>query len=195
MRCQYLVSFFEILCYDCFVKGKVMLMNRLKELREKQGLTLDDIQLKTGIKRATFSRYENEKSEPKLATWKTLADFFKVDVGYLQGVINTPHAIDVNIDFPDDMTEDELDDNIKGYSYLEDAILFDKIESLVKNAYRWDESDFNGKETNTDIKVEAIHIIYDILGLIGSTAFKFETKKALIKRLNDTYIQVLIDYE
>lgn len=70
MRCQYLVSFFEILCYDCFVKGKVMLMNRLKELREKQGLTLDDIQLKTGIKRATFSRYENEKVSQNLQLGK-----------------------------------------------------------------------------------------------------------------------------
>lgn len=61
-------------------------MNRLKELREKQGLTLDDIEIKTGIKRATFSRYENEKSEPKLATWQKLAHFFGVSVGYLQGL-------------------------------------------------------------------------------------------------------------
>ena len=58
---------------------------RLKELREKQGLTLDDIQLKTGIKRATFSRYENEKSEPNIATLIKLADYFDVSVDYLIG--------------------------------------------------------------------------------------------------------------
>lgn len=58
---------------------------RLKELREKQGLTLDDIEEQTGIKRATFSRYENGKSEPKIATWKKLADYFDVSVDYLIG--------------------------------------------------------------------------------------------------------------
>lgn len=170
-------------------------MNRLKELRERQGLTLDDIQQKTGIKRATFSRYENEKSEPKLATWKKLAGFFNVDIGYLQGVINTPHAININVDDYSNMSDDEIYDNIKGYSYLEDAVLFDKVEGLVKNAYQFDDADFNGKETNTDIKVEAMHIIYEIIGLVGSTAFKPETKKALIDRFGDMYIKLLIDYE
>lgn len=56
-------------------------MNRLKELREKQ----DDIELKTGIKRATFSRYENGKSEPNIATLIKLADYFDISVDYLIG--------------------------------------------------------------------------------------------------------------
>lgn len=60
-------------------------MNRLKELRNQKGLTLDDIEAQTGIKRGTYSNYENSKTEPKLAAWQKLADFFNVSVPYLQG--------------------------------------------------------------------------------------------------------------
>lgn len=63
-------------------------MNRLKELRKKRKLTLNDIEEKTGIKRGTYSNYENNKTEPKLATWQKLADFYQVPVQYLQGISN-----------------------------------------------------------------------------------------------------------
>ena len=59
--------------------------NRLKEIRIKKKLTLDDIEAKTGIKRGTYSNYENSKTEPKLEVWQKLADFFNVSVPYLQG--------------------------------------------------------------------------------------------------------------
>lgn len=65
-------------------------MNRIKELRKRKGLTLDDVSERTGINRATLNRYENGKSEPKLNTWVDLATFFGVTVSYLQGI--TPHG-------------------------------------------------------------------------------------------------------
>lgn len=61
-------------------------MNRIKELRNKRGLTLDEMAQKTGIKRGTLNNYENGKTEPKLITWQKLASFFEVTVGYLQGI-------------------------------------------------------------------------------------------------------------
>lgn len=60
-------------------------MNRLKKLRLEHGLTLDDIEAKTGIKRGTYNNYENEVTEPTLKTWQKMADFFGVSVAYLQG--------------------------------------------------------------------------------------------------------------
>ena len=60
--------------------------NRLKELRINHGYTLDDIESKTGIKRGTYSNYENHNTEPKLERWQKLADFFGVSVSYLQGI-------------------------------------------------------------------------------------------------------------
>lgn len=66
-------------------------MNRLKELRNKRKLTLDDIEEKTGIKRGTYSNYENGQTEPKMETWNRLADFFGVSVPYIQGGLDTKY--------------------------------------------------------------------------------------------------------
>jgi transcriptional regulator with XRE-family HTH domain len=60
--------------------------NRLKALRESHHYTLDQMAQKTGIKRGTINNYENGKTEPKLETWKKLANFFNVSVSYLQGI-------------------------------------------------------------------------------------------------------------
>ena len=59
--------------------------NRLKEIRQKNSLTLEKIGEKVGIAKNTLSRYESGKREPKLEVWQKLADFFKVSVPYLQG--------------------------------------------------------------------------------------------------------------
>lgn len=58
-------------------------MNRLKELRKNKGLTLKDMELEIGIKFTTLNGYENNYRQPKLETWKKLADYFDVDPEYL----------------------------------------------------------------------------------------------------------------
>ena len=60
-------------------------MNRIKELRKSNGLTLVELSQKVGIPNNTISQYENEKREPKEITWQALADFFNVSVDYLKG--------------------------------------------------------------------------------------------------------------
>ena len=59
--------------------------NRLKEIRQKNSLTLEKMGEKVGIAKNTLSRYESGKREPKLEAWQKLADFFNVSVPYLQG--------------------------------------------------------------------------------------------------------------
>lgn len=61
-------------------------MNRLKELREKNNLTLKELGQKVGMANNTLSQYETGKREPKLETWQALANFFDVTVPYLQGI-------------------------------------------------------------------------------------------------------------
>lgn len=60
--------------------------NRLKEIRESKGLTLEDVGKGVGLATNTISRYETGKREPKLETWKKLANFFGVSVPYIQGI-------------------------------------------------------------------------------------------------------------
>lgn len=59
--------------------------NRIKELREEKGLTLEKLGEKVDIAKNTLSRYESGNREPKLETWQQLADYFDVSVPYLQG--------------------------------------------------------------------------------------------------------------
>ena len=60
-------------------------MNRIKELRKKNHLTLKDMGSKSNMLDSTLSQYENEKRTPNEATWQALANFFNVSVDYLKG--------------------------------------------------------------------------------------------------------------
>lgn len=60
--------------------------NRLKEIRTKKGLSLEQVGKGVGLATNTISRYETGKREPKLETWQKLAYFFGVSVPYLQGI-------------------------------------------------------------------------------------------------------------
>lgn len=60
-------------------------MNRIKELRQKAGLTLVQLGQKVGMASNTLSQYETGKRFPKLEVWQKLADYFDISVAYLQG--------------------------------------------------------------------------------------------------------------
>lgn len=59
--------------------------NRLKELRQKNNLTLKELGSKIGIPNNSLSQYENGRRQAKLEVWQKLADFFDVSVPYIQG--------------------------------------------------------------------------------------------------------------
>ena len=70
--------------------------NRLKEIRTKKGLSLEQVGKGVGLATNTISRYETGKREPKLETWQKLADFFDVPTSYLQGFgISKKDAINI----------------------------------------------------------------------------------------------------
>ncbi|MBM7616607.1 transcriptional regulator with XRE-family HTH domain [Weissella uvarum] len=69
-------------------------MNRLKEVRKENGLTQKDVSEGAGIPTNTYSNYERGDREPKLQTWKKLAAYFDVDVGYLQGITDVKNSWD-----------------------------------------------------------------------------------------------------
>ena len=77
-----------------------MMKNRIKELRQKNSLTLKELsqQLKnTGfnISPDSLAKYERGDRNPKIEKWQELADFFGVSVPYLQGYaeINIPNDL------------------------------------------------------------------------------------------------------
>lgn len=59
--------------------------DRLKKLRKKKGLTLDDLSNEFDRGKTAFSNYENNHRKPNMNLVNELADFFEVSVDYLLG--------------------------------------------------------------------------------------------------------------
>lgn len=58
-------------------------MNNLKILREERGLSMRGMEIKTGIKYNTYSRYESGERDLNTDVIKKLAAFFEVSTDYL----------------------------------------------------------------------------------------------------------------
>lgn len=58
---------------------------RLKQLRQKKGLTQQEIAELLGVKRNTYSDWENGKTEPNFEMVLKLADLFEVSLDWLFG--------------------------------------------------------------------------------------------------------------
>lgn len=61
-------------------------MNRIKELREKNSLTLRGLGKEINMSSSRISQYKTGKREPKLETWNKLAEYFNVPTFYLMGL-------------------------------------------------------------------------------------------------------------
>ena len=113
--------------------------NRLKQLRKEKGLTLDEIQSKTGIKRGTYNNYENGVTEPKLETWQKLADFFKVPTEYLMGITNDRVTLTVNDLNPAEEDSYKRITAMLSEDYPKGSISKNKIGRLLADEGLWEE--------------------------------------------------------
>ena len=68
---------------------------RLRELRNKSGLTQNDIAAKLGVSGQTILNWENGIYEPKINQLIELADLFNVTVDYLIEREKTPSQADI----------------------------------------------------------------------------------------------------
>ena len=65
---------------------RIILGERLKELREERGLTQRELARELGINSVTYLHYEKEQREPPLALLADFAKFYGVSVDYLLGL-------------------------------------------------------------------------------------------------------------
>ena len=68
---------------------------RLRELRNKSGLTQNDIAAKLGVSGQTILNWENGIYEPKINQLIELADLFNVTVDYLVERERVPSQVDI----------------------------------------------------------------------------------------------------
>ena len=84
-------------------------MNRLRQTRKQQGLTIKEVAYTVGIAENTLHQYETEKREPRRETWLKLADYYDVPVSYLMGL---PDGLVQHINKTQSMTFEELHEAI-----------------------------------------------------------------------------------
>ena len=130
-------------------------MNRLKELRlnkeenGKVGVTQQEVADKIGVTKRTYIYWEKNERQIKSEKAQLLADYFKVDVGYLLGYTDEPHKSMYDLaqqnpeDFPSD--EDDLQDitpqglvdasseSNKRYFYIENITNFVKDKKTTNS--------------------------------------------------------------
>lgn len=94
--------------------------DKIALLREKRGLTQEDLANKIGISRASLSHYEKNRREPDYATMTKLADFFHVSVDYLLGRTSEPTQVT-------DMAIRDFSENLE----LSDEQLLEKFSFTV----------------------------------------------------------------
>lgn len=69
---------------------EVMRMFRLKELREKRGMSQVRLAIELDLNQNTISRYESGAREADYRTLIAIADYFDVSLDYLLGRTNNP---------------------------------------------------------------------------------------------------------
>ncbi len=94
--------------------------DKIALLREKRGLTQEDLANKIGISRASLSHYEKNRREPDYTTMTKLADFFHVSVDYLLGRTSEPTQVT-------DMAVRDFSENLE----LSDEQLLEKFAFTV----------------------------------------------------------------
>ncbi len=65
---------------------KIILGERLKELRQEKGLTQKQLAEKLNVNSVTYLHYEKEQREPPLSLLADIAKFYDVSVDYLLGL-------------------------------------------------------------------------------------------------------------
>lgn len=69
---------------------ELTMTNRLRQLREKKGLTQLQMQLKTGIDQSELSKMERGERQPTLEQAILLSHFFETNVEYICMETNDP---------------------------------------------------------------------------------------------------------
>ncbi|MCD3194207.1 helix-turn-helix transcriptional regulator [Clostridium botulinum C] len=99
---------------------------RLKQLRTDKNLTLDELKDYLNTTKASLSRYENNKREPKIDFANKVASFFNVSLDYILGATDEKHS---------DQT------NIKNKEELSKELALKLINELKKDGYEIKKSD------------------------------------------------------
>lgn len=129
---------------------------KIKELADKQGISLNKLEEKLGFSRNTI--YNMKKSTPNVERVSMIADYFNVSTDYLLGRTDNPNIAN--------------NDRIAGYTS-------DDLRKMAENA-----KTFDGKPL-TEEDIDAIQNIIEIY-LRGRQYDKYSNEKESVQRKDDS---------
>ena len=109
-------------------------MNRIREAREKSGLTQLEAANLLNISKQRYSNYELDKREPDHETLLSIAELFNVSTDYLLGISDDPNKKEKSPSPKDGLTEFELTILQLLAHVPEDQQ--DKLASLIESALK-----------------------------------------------------------
>lgn len=69
-------------------------MKRLKELREKKGISQQKLANEFNLSQQSIYKYENDLAEPDISTLIKLSHYFETSIDYLVGNTDIPYMIE-----------------------------------------------------------------------------------------------------
>ncbi|MBI0033811.1 helix-turn-helix transcriptional regulator [Lactobacillus sp. M0396] len=105
--------------------------NRLKELRQKNNLTLKELGKQIGMLDSTLSQYETGKRNPSTKVWEKLANFFNVSVPFIQGTIFSKKEL--KSIFPELLHKYYFDGYKIENSLMKNGITYKNLPNIVNN--------------------------------------------------------------
>jgi len=149
-------------------------MNRIKEIRQKEGLSQQALAKKIGVSYRTIQNWENGVNQIKLDKAQQLANFFRVGVGYLLGY-----------------NDEEKEKQITKAKYAKNNDIAEQIDNVIQNEglgeflYNLKNVFFQieSKKEYSDAEKEALNRLdHEILAFIDML---FEKRLLIQKHLND----------
>ena len=112
-------------------------MNRLKELRERRGLTQTQLGQILDVEKSTISKYEKGSLDLSSNTISTLCEYFNVSADYLLGLSDTPISLQERFDMPTEDIEaiiEEMHKNpkIKTLFYQGSRLSKSELEKILR---------------------------------------------------------------
>jgi len=123
--------------------GVLVLGKRLVILRNKKGLTQEQIALIFKMSRSTYAQYEVDRRKPDYDTLKMFADYFNVSTDYLLGLTDDPVPYEKNNEEAKRFFRDAVKDDPELLNFWleienrkELKLLFQQVKKLSPEALR-----------------------------------------------------------
>lgn len=115
-------------------------MNVIKELRQKRGITQEELGKILNVQKATISKYETGRIIPDVPTILKMANFFNVSINYLLGLPENHNSSNKEL-----ILSDKEKDIILKYRFLSSTAKA-TVELILNNQYENEKEEKSNEE-------------------------------------------------